>query len=347
MDLNEKNSLKGNSEYFLKVPRDPIYRRVAKFLLLIGVEQTVKILPHLTPAQTEKLVPEIASIRSVDKTEAVEILKEFQTLLKEAEQAGGIQTAKTILEKAFGKQQATKVLHKTLPFPEGKPFFYLSDTTAEKLSKVLQGESIPVQTLVLSHVKPSLAAGVIKTLQADQKKEVILRLAKMQKMSPEVIRQVDSAIKEKFFAIDSEVDQKIDGKQALTDILKKMNVQDEQAILGALQSTNPSLSAEIQSQLFTKDDVLQADNRFLQNHLQLMSEKDIALLIAGQMEDFRQKILTNLSRGRGDSVLEEEMILKPILQKTRYEVEQKFMATLRTAWEEGKLYIEGRSEDYV
>ena len=81
---------------------DSVYRRVAKFLLLIGVNEAAKILPHLTDEQTEKIIPEIASVRSVDPDEASAIFAEFQSLLQRSRQSGGVQTARTILEKAFG-----------------------------------------------------------------------------------------------------------------------------------------------------------------------------------------------------------------------------------------------------
>ena len=75
-----------NTGGLLKVPveeaapdgQDSVYRRVAKFLLLIGEDEAAKILPHLSEKQIEKIIPEIASIRSVDKDEAAVILEEFQ-----------------------------------------------------------------------------------------------------------------------------------------------------------------------------------------------------------------------------------------------------------------------------
>ena len=102
----------------LKVPeqqkdsgaRDSVYRRVAKFLLLIGVDEASKILPHLTEEQTEKIIPEIASIHHVDPAEAEEILNEFQSLMHRAREDGGVDTARTILQKAFGTVQAEKMM---------------------------------------------------------------------------------------------------------------------------------------------------------------------------------------------------------------------------------------------
>ena len=74
-----------NRRGFVKVPiiegeegKESSFRRVAKFLLLIGVEQASKILPLLPQDQIERLMIEIASIRYVDPAEATVILAEFQ-----------------------------------------------------------------------------------------------------------------------------------------------------------------------------------------------------------------------------------------------------------------------------
>ena len=57
--------------------KESIFRRVAKFLLIIGIDEAAKILPHLFPEQVDKIALEIASIRSVDEDEAALILAEF------------------------------------------------------------------------------------------------------------------------------------------------------------------------------------------------------------------------------------------------------------------------------
>ena len=94
--------------------KDSLYRRVAKFLLLIGVDEAAKILPHLTPEQTEKIIPEIASIRRVDPDEASVILAEFENLVQRARESGGVTTARSILEKAFGAERAGQMIKKTV-----------------------------------------------------------------------------------------------------------------------------------------------------------------------------------------------------------------------------------------
>ena len=71
----------------------------------------------------------------------------------------------------------------------------------------------------------------------------------------------------------------------------------------------------------------------------------IAILIAGKQPDFRDKILRNISKGRGVAVLEEEQLKRPIRKKDSDEVTDAFFSTLRRAWEDGKLMVRGRDDD--
>ncbi len=324
---------------------DSVYRRVAKFLLLIGVNEAAKILPHLTAEQTEKIIPELASIRSVDPDEASVIFAEFQSLLERSRQSGGVQTARTILEKAFGADKAQAMLEKTVSYPDGTPFDYLQEISAERLSQLLKDESAPVQALVLSRLKPALAAAFIKLLDRERQKDIIGRMAKLSSISSEVVRRVDRAMREKSQTLSTETGTALDGRGVLAEILKKMDPESEKSILSVLDENDAELGADVRKRLFTLDDIIRADDRFIQETLRSMSDGDLALLIAGKPEEFREKILTNVSKGRGDSVLEEEQLKKPIRKRDADEVTDAFFGTLRRAWEQGKLVIKGRDDD--
>ncbi|WP_428771172.1 flagellar motor switch protein FliG [Treponema sp. HNW] len=329
----------------LQTERDSVYRRVAKFLLLIGVNEAAKVIPHLTAEQTEKIIPEIASIRSVEKDEAALIFAEFQSLLEQSRQTGGVQTARSILEKAFGADKAQAMLSKSVPYPEGVPFDYLQEISAERLNLLLKDESIPVQTLVLSRLKPALAADFIKACGKERQKEIISRMAKFPAVSTDVVKRVDRAMREKLQNLSTETGSAIDGRGALAEILKKMEPGAEKSILSVLGEQDPELSDDLRNRLFTVDDIINADDRFIQNVLRSMSDDNIVLLIAGKEEAFRTKIFRNMSKGRGDAVLEEEQLKLPVRKKESDEATQAFFAVLRSAWEEGRLTIKGRDED--
>jgi len=324
------------------------FRRVAKFLLLIGVDEAAKVMAKLTPEQTEKVVLELASIRRVDKDEAAIVLAEFESLIKQAhEPSGGVDTARTILEAAFGRERADEMLRKAVPNLEGKPFDYLEDIDPAKLYHIVADELPQVKAMVLSQLKPKLAAEVIKLMDPEDKHATIMRLAKLERINPEVLRRVDEAIREKVKNVNTSSADSIDGRSALAEILKRMDGSTEKAILEGLSGSDPDLGRDIRERLFTVDDILHADDRFMQEKLRPMPEHDLAVLLAGKNADFRQKILSNVSRTRGDIILEEEQIISPVMRGESEKITGAFFAVMRRAWENGEFFLAGRDEKEV
>lgn len=334
----------------IKVPapeagKEDVYRRVAKFLILIGVDQAALVLKHLSQEETEKIIPEITTVRGIDPDEALNILEEFDSLIERVKEGGGTHTAQNILEKAFGKQRAQDLMDRLAIEEEYKPFNYLADKQADRILELLKEESNLVRALVFSYLPPQKAADVIKMLKPEDKKEVVLHLAKNRKVAPEVLRSVDKTIHEKSLSQVEVKTNSIDGKSVLAEILKKMDFKAEQDIITSLKDENPKLGDELQEKLFTIDDVINSDDRYIQNYLRELTDTDIAYLIADKNDEFRAKIFDNMSTGRGDAVREEEEVHKPMLKKDCAEITQKFFSHLRHAWESGELIIKGRDDE--
>lgn len=327
--------------------KESVYKRVAKFLVLIGIDEAAKILPHLTEEQTEKIIPEIASIKKIDPAEAEQILSEFRFLMQKARESGGVQTAKNILEKAFGSERANELLEKTVPFGNGKPFEFLAEADGEKVFALLKDEPNPVRALVLIHLDPKVAAQVIKGLPDDEKKDIIVRLAKMKEVSPDIVRRIDKAMQEKLRKLSLVRSDRIDGRTTLAEILKRMSPKAEEEILSNLADENPELGENLRELLFTTQDILNADDKFIQNKLRDMTDLDVAFLIAGKGNEFRDKILCNVSSTRKKQILDTEDLKKPMRRSDCEKVTSQFFSDLRRAYEDGELYIKGRDEEYV
>ena len=333
-----------------ELPKDKesVYRRVAKFFVMIGEDEAAKIIPHLSEEQILKIVPEIASIRSISKEEQSVILAEFNGLLKQSREAGGVTTAREMLVKAYGEKRAEEMLQKAVPFGNGKPFDYLSDADNERIFYLLRDESTGVQAIVLSHLEPKKAAAVINLMEAGMKKDVVLHLAKMEPVSPDVIRRIDKSLHEKSLRQTSEKSENIDGRNALAEILKRMNSGTEKEILNHLSEEDPHLGDDLRSRLFTIDDVVNSDDRFIQEKLRNMADAEVVYLIAGKPDNFRHKILDNVSINRKAQILSDEDLLKPLRKTDVDKATNAFVSDLRRAYETGKLRIIGRNdEQYV
>lgn len=329
-----------------EVGKESVHRRVAKFLLLIGSDEAASVLKFLPQEDVEKIIPQLATIRSVDPVEAEEIFAEFRDLVENKREGGGENTALNILEKAFGPGKAQELMGRVEKQIELEhPFTCLKEKTAEEILSILKGESGQVISIVLSHLEPKKAAAVINIMGAEQKKDTVLRLAKMQKIAPEVISAIDKTIRQKVSAQPKDDSVHIDGKGALLQILRKMDLGAEREILDGIEKFDPNLREDLQTNLFTIEDIINCDDRYLQEKLREMSDKDIAYLIADKNDAFQKKIFSNVSTGRGDVILEEEAAAKPMLKKDVDEITKAFLESLRAAYQNGSLRIIGRDEE--
>jgi flagellar motor switch protein FliG len=121
----------------------------------------------------------------------------------------------------------------------------------------------------------------------------------------------------------------------------------ENDIIASLSESDPDLGMDLRSRLFTMEDVINADDRFIQEQLRLLDDQTLCLLIAANPDDFRNKILDNVSSTRRQDVLSIEEINKPFRRSDCERVTSEFFATLRRAYEDGKLIIHGRDDDFV
>lgn len=329
------------------IQKDSIYRRVAKFLMIIGIDEAAKILPHLSENQTEKIIPEIASIQSVDPVEAKLILEEFQGLLEKSRESGGVETARNILEKAYGSKKAQEVIDKAAVFASSRPFEYLNDADPQRILLLLSEEGDGVQALVLSYLEPKKAASVLNLMNASQKAMVIKRLARLEKVSPEVLKRMDKVLHEKSLAQTSEKAENIDGKNALAQILKRMDYKNESALLSSLAKSDMALCEDIRKRLWTIDDIVQGDSRFIENQLLQMDDLSIAKLIAFKEKPFVEKILSCVSENRKKTIIEEVQLNSQFRKSDCEIIFNDFFSILRRAYEEGRFIVKNRNDDDV
>ena len=119
----------------------------------------------------------------------------------------------------------------------------------------------------------------------------------------------------------------------------------DNGILANLADEDPELGLDLRSRLFTIDDVVNADDRFVQEELRKLSENEIAMLIAKKPDSFAEKILSCISAGRRVLVKEEQTINSPFRRADCEKVTAQFFSVLRRAFEEDRLIIKGRNDD--
>jgi flagellar motor switch protein FliG len=326
---------------------EPKLRRVAKFLIIIGPEEASRILAELDLDQVEAISQEIARIRGISADEAEEILGEFQELFAGAygwtgTAKGGVEAARKLLYVAFGREKGESYLKKAIPGGGDNPFDFLENFSGPQIALLLRAEALATVTLVLSRLPAKLAAETLKNMLPEQKAGVVKRLAHLEAAPPDVTERVAAGLREKarrFADAGGEVEHEVDGPGALTAILKQADVSFGERLLADMRRQDPELSREIQDRLYTLDDLVNAEDRPLQEKLRAMNDRDIALLLKGRSPAFREKILANVSETRRAVIGEEGAWLGTVLRRDADVEGRKFLEWFRKARERGEILL--------
>jgi flagellar motor switch protein FliG len=333
------------------VEEDSKLRRVAKFLILIGGDEAAGILSRLDIEDVEAISREIASIRGISGEEAAAIFEEFRSLLSssydfQGVSNGGVETARKLLYAAFGPQKGEAFLERALPETKDNPFGFLEDFTGEQIALLLKEEPAAAGALILSRLPSKLSATVLMNTSPDKKLEVVRRIVRQGIISPDVLERMAGALREKarHFAEAGSGNtggntEEVDGRNALAAILKSSDIVFGDRLLKELDDIDADLSEDLRNRLHTLDDVIKAEDRPLQAKLRSMSEKDIVLLLKGRSDEFREKVLSNVSAQRRILIREEEEIMGPVLRRDTDKAAREFLGWFRQMREDGRIIL--------
>ncbi|MCX7039001.1 MAG: flagellar motor switch protein FliG, partial [Spirochaetes bacterium] len=203
--------------FIKETSRDTGYRKAAQFLMLVGKDEAVRVLKHMSPEEIEGITREIARTQKIEEKEASKILEEFGYIreTKDLIASGGIEKAQEMLVASVGPEKAEKILARVRKDMAPPPFSFLQDLDAHQSISLVREESPPVIALIMAHLEPKLAARILLALPPEQQREVVGRVAKMGKVDLEVIRTAEETLRKKIRDQGEVVTEELDGKAAL------------------------------------------------------------------------------------------------------------------------------------
>jgi flagellar motor switch protein FliG len=326
----------------LKAGEEPGIAKAAKFLLLLGTDQASKVLGHLSPAEIEAVSKEILKVDSIDAVQANEVLAEFGWLVKTKGWSieGGPETAQKMLTAAFGEERALALMRKAAPESQ-RPFKFMDDYDGRQLHLILKDESPQVLSVIVPYLDPKKASALIELLQPELRVELVKRIAKLEKVNPEVIRGVEEGMRERIRKVGTMRAEEVDGKAALAGILRHVDTRLEEQVLDALDEESPELSKNVRERLFTIEDIMRVPDRAMQSALRDFQDRDIALALKGRDERFKSKLLGNVSANRRAMIQDEYSILGPVRREDAEEAARELLAYFKRAWEDGDISLDG------
>jgi flagellar motor switch protein FliG len=330
----------------------PGIRKAAILMVMIGPEASSSILRELDEEEVQSISREIARVPMLAPEEAEGVLEEFyqMSLAHDYVLKGGIDYARKVLVDAFGPETAKRMLDRLMKqmSSETLSFDALQKTDPQQLAKFIHNEHPQTIALILSHLNPSQAAGLLSSIPAELRTDVALRMASLDQISPEIVSKIAAVIGTKLKSLGELSREAYGGVHAVAEMCNRLDSNTTKEIVEYIEQTNPKLGETIRHLMFVFEDLLLLDVNAIKELLGKVDRKILTVALKGTSEQMKNHMLQAMSQ-RGAEMLREDMdALGPIKIKEVEAAQQQIIAVVRQLETEGVLSLKGSSgEQYV
>lgn len=287
----------------------PGTKRAAAVLVGLGPEQAALVFRHLDESTVRRIALGAKELRKSPDTSVPSALKEFVESLEAVggDAAAGDNLLRSVAEQVFGADRAKRAFEGVLPPPAvDEAMAPIAHADPEALAMILAREQAQTVALVLGAMERDRAAQVMKRLPEANRGAVIGRLATLESVSPEILREVAQELANELRTAASGGMRQFDGRGAAVDLLRRAPVAAQQEAVQSIEKDDPDLAAELRSRLFTFEDLVNLSDRDVQTFLREVDTGRLALALKGAPQSVRDKILKNMST-RGAQMLADEI----------------------------------------
>ena len=328
----------------------PLEQKAAAVVVALGAEKASLLYKFMEPEDVEQLTLEVAKMRFLDSEVTESILTEFYQLCmtNKAVTEGGLEYARTVLEKAYGSQAANDLLNRVTKSLKNREFSFMAKTDPKFIFSVLQNERPQTIALVLSHMDPDKAAAVVAQLDERRQIKVVESMAKLDSVSPTAVQIVENELRNRFSNLVSSSNVKVGGIDYVANVMNNLDRSSEKNIFDGLSAQDQDLAEEIRKRMFVFEDIMTMDDRSVQRFVRDCDPRDLVLSLKSANADVANKLFTNMSTRMAQSIRDDLEITTNVRMKDVEEAQQRIVDIIRGLEEKGEIIIlKGGKDDII
>ena len=325
-------------------------QKAAAVIVSLGADKASQLYQYMEPEDVEQLTLEVAKLGFLDSSQTEDVLGEYfrMCMTNKAVTEGGLEYARTVLEKAFGAQTASSLLEKVTKSLKHREFAFLNKADSKALFSALQYERPQTIALVLSSVDPDKAAAVVEQLDSNRQIRVVENIARMESASPAAVKVVEAEMNKKFSNIISSANVKVGGIDYVADVMNNLDRSSEKSIFDGLTAHNPDLADDIRKRMFVFEDIVAMDDRSVQRFIRDCDPRDVVLALKAVNGDVANKLFANMSSRMAQNIRDDLEITTNVRMKDVEEAQQRIVNIIRDLEEKNEIIIlKGGKDDII
>jgi flagellar motor switch protein FliG len=323
----------------------PDIQKAAVLLTALPEEEAADILSRLDPKQVEQVSIEIARLKAVSSDEQEKVILQFaDSSPTGTTDAGGLERAKNLVQKALGKN-AANTLDNIRQSIEEVPFAFLRNIDSQNILTYVIEEHPQTIALILSHLPPAASAAILAGLPADRQLMVVQRIAHMGQTSPDIIKEVEAGLERRMSSVMSQSFENAGGVGAVAEMLNVSDRSTERTLMENLTQEDPELVEEIRRLMFVFEDIGKFSNKDLQTVLKNVENTQWSMALKGASQNLRDKVFSNMSSRAADMLKEEIQYLGAVKLSAVEAKQQEIVDVVRRLEDAGEVELNAAGEE--
>ncbi len=324
------------------------FEKAAILVNYLGKDALRVLFSSLDDGDIRKLLNVMQKYRVVPVHVTKKVLEEFYELVSETEDYifSEKASAKDTIVDALGEERARGILGGVNVGSSGRNLESLEMVDAKSLSTFLVNEHPQTVAVILAHLEPEKKGEVLKRLPDALQAEVVLRMANLDNVAPELIAEIDAVLKRELSSMSTVEQAALGGVQPVAEMLNVMDKNTETSIMSRLEEKDPLLAEEIRKLMFVFEDITKIDDRGIQSLLKEVDNGKLLLALKTANEEIRNKVFKNISARAAEMLREDLSNMGPSRLSDVEQAQQEIVNVARRLEAEGKILIaRGGSED--
>lgn len=326
-------------------------RKAAILMIAIGEERAAKVFKFLQEDEIERVAKEVAGIGFVSPDAGEQVLDEFRTVASAAEvmQVGGVEQARRMLGASLAPEASRRIFERVVrSFKTSEGFATLEKTNPQQLSKFILGEHPQTIALILAHLNPMHAAQLAAQLPDHLRADVLLRMASIEEISPDVIVRISNVIEQRLKTVGGPSREQRGGVRAVAELFNRLDRNISQPALERIEAVSPDMAVSIRNLMFVFDDLKNIEENGIREIINRADKKALTISLKGASEEIRTRFFSNMSKRAGELLKEEMEIMGAVRLREVEKAQQEVVAIARKLEEEGVITTgAGAGEAYV
>src|SRR4051812_20876617 len=312
----------------------------ALLLNVLGNQVTAQVFKKMKDNDVKRLVNAMGQVTKVPIPIVRQVLEAFYSEISEEDiLIFGHATGRDFVLQTLGEERAKTVLGQLSVLEGSRTLEALELVDPRTLANFLVNEHPQTVALILAHLDPAKKCEVLKRLPEAIQTEVVLRIANLDFISPNLIAQVDEVLKQELATLGSIDTQQLGGVQPIAEMLNVMDKTSEQNIMARVEEKDPQLAEEIRKLMFVFEDIVFIDDRGMQLLLKEVPNDKLVIALKSATEEIREKIFRNISKRASDLLREDLDAMGPVRITDVENAQQEIVNIAKRLEAEGKIMI--------